>query len=405
MPSAPTTYPPRAGSRDADRVGLQGAPPTPERGHSQDPSRVRGTAVVYCEGNFGEIDGKTANGLVRESELYEILSVIDSTKAGRDAGEVLDGRRRSIPVVADLEEAIDLAGDVPDFFIFGMAPASGLLSPAERRAILGAIGRGMNVVNGLHEFLNDDPEFVAAALANGVTIYDVRRPRDKKALRLFSGRIAEVSCPVIAVLGTDGAIGKRTTATILVHTLASRGLNATLVGTGQTSLIQGARHGVALDAVPSQFCSGEVEAAVVDAFEQDRPDVIIVEGQGALSHPAYLSSTFILRGSRADAVILQHAPARRYLSDFPGVEMPTPESEIALIEQFGDTKVIGLTLNHEGMTGAEIDAAIDRYEAELGIPVTDPLARPSARLVRMVTDAFPQLAAKIADLHGEKPAS
>ena len=40
------------------------------------------TAIIYCEANFGAIDGKTANGLVRHSERYEILSVTDSEKAG-----------------------------------------------------------------------------------------------------------------------------------------------------------------------------------------------------------------------------------------------------------------------------------------------------------------------------------
>ncbi len=238
-------------------------------------------------------------------------------------------------------------GTFPHFFIFGMAPSSGMLSPVERRVVLDAIERGMNIVNGLHEFLNDDPEFAAAATAHSVTILDVRRPRDKKNLRMFSGHISTVTCPRIAVLGTDGAIGKRTTATILTRALNERGIKAVMVGTGQTGLIQGARYGVALDAIPCQFCSGEMEATVVEAFEGEHPDVIIIEGQGALSHPAYLSSSFILRGSRPHAVILQHAPARRWLGDFADVPMPTAASEINLIETFADTKVIGLTINHE----------------------------------------------------------
>ena len=213
---------------------------------------------------------------------------------------------------------------------------------------------------------------------------------------MFSGRIAEVTCPRIAVLGTDGAIGKRTTATILTQALKERGLNAVLVGTGQTGLIQGARYGIALDAIPAQFCSGEMEASVLAAFEGEQPDVIIVEGQGALSHPAYLTSAFILRGSRPQGVILQHAPGRKFLGDFGQIAMPTPASEINLIQTFADTKVIGLALNHECMTDAEVDAAILLYELELGIPVTDALTRPTGRLVEMVTRAFPALAEKLA---------
>jgi uncharacterized NAD-dependent epimerase/dehydratase family protein len=352
------------------------------------------TAIVYCEANFGAVDGKTANGLVRHSERYEILSVIDSEKAGLDAGAVLGEEPNAIPVCRDLAEAVADAGGIPDYFILGIAPSSGLLSTHERGVALDAISIGMNVVNGLHEFLNDDPEFAAASAASNVEILDVRKPRAKKDLRLFSGRIAGVTCPRIAVLGTDCAIGKRTTATILTRALNDRGVNAVMVGTGQTGLIQGARYGVALDAIPSQFCAGEMEATVLEAFDSENPDVIIIEGQGALSHPAYSTSTFILRGSQPHGVVLQHAPGRTALGDFR-VALPTPATEINLIETFADTKVIGLTINHENMTDVEVTAAIARYEANLGIPCTDALTRSPERLVEMVVGAFPQLEGKL----------
>ncbi len=354
----------------------------------------RPTAVVYCEANFGRIDGKTANGLIRHSEKYRILSVIDSSQVGRDTGAVLDGVDNGIPIRRDLADALAHAGTVPDFFIFGIAPTSGMLSPTERGVVLDAMSRGMNVVNGLHEFLQDDAEFVAASLLHGVTMIDVRRPRDKKDLRTFSGRILDVTCPRIAVLGTDCAIGKRTTATVLVRALEERGLRAVLVGTGQTGLMQGAKHGLALDAVPAQFAAGEMEAAVVAAFEEERPDVIVIEGQGALSHPAYSSSAFILKGSRPQAVVLQHAPARTRLSDFPAFPTPSPASEIRLIETFSDTRVIGLTLNHEHLTDVELSAAIAGFEATLGLPTTDALSRSPDRLVEMVLTAFPELEVK-----------
>jgi uncharacterized NAD-dependent epimerase/dehydratase family protein len=350
------------------------------------------SAIVYCEGQFGEQDGKTANGLVRHSEKYEILSVIDSHQAGADTGTFLDGTANGIPVLANLGEAIAHAGRVPDYLICGVAPADGLLSPAQRVVLLDGIARGMHVINGLHEFLTDDAEFIAAALLAGVTITDVRRPKAKKDLHLFSGRIFDVTCPRIAVLGTDGAIGKRTTATLLVRALNARGIKAVMVGTGQTTVIQGGKYGVVLDALVPQFCSGEVENQVVAAFEGEDPDVIVVEGQGALSHPAYLTSAHVLRGSRPAGVIVQHAPKRKVLGDFPMVAMPTAASEVALIEAFADTKVIGITINHEDMTDDEIGAAIDGYELELGVPATDPLTRPLDRLADMVLMTFPALA-------------
>ncbi|HBX76501.1 MAG TPA: DUF1611 domain-containing protein, partial [Acidimicrobiaceae bacterium] len=150
-------------------------------------------------------------------------------------GEAANG----IPILADLASAVKRQEIRPDYLIFGMAPASGMLTPGERTMLLDAMRQGFHLVNGLHEFLNDDPEFAAAGAAYGVRLLDVRRPRDKKDLRMFSGRIDEVTCPVIAILGTDGAVGKRTTATILTKALNDSGIKAVLVSTGQTGLIQG----------------------------------------------------------------------------------------------------------------------------------------------------------------------
>ena len=353
------------------------------------------TAIVYCEANFGAIDGKTANGLVRHSERYEILSVIDSEKAGLDTGMVLDGKPNAIPVCRDLAEALEKAVTVPDYFIFGMAPSSGMLSLYERGLVLEAISRGMNIVNGLHEFLGDDPVFKAACTVSNVEILDVRKPPEKKDLHMFTGDIAKVTCPVIAVLGTDCAIGKRTTATILSQALNDRGVKTVMIGTGQTGLIQGARYGVPLDAIPSQFCAGELEAMVIKAFVAESPDVILIEGQGALSHPAFSTSSFILRGACPDGVVLQHAPGRKSRCDFPEMVMPTPATEINLIETFAKTTVIGVTINHENMSDAEVSSAILRYEDELGIPTTDALTRSPERLLEMVLDAFPKLAEKL----------
>ncbi len=362
--------------------------------HPTDPqpnTRKKETAIVYCEGNFAKIDGKTANGLVRQSEQYEILSIIDSEKSGEDAGEILDGIANGIPIFRDLGTALAHAGKAPNYLIFGIAPATGKLSSSERRLLLRAITYGINIVNGLHEFLNDDPEFTDAAKKANVIIRDIRKPRDKKTLRVFNGRISEVTCPRIAVLGTDCAIGKRTTATILTNELNKLGIKAIMVGTGQTGLIQGARYGLALDAIPSQFCAGELEGKIIEAFENENPDVILIEGQGSLSHPAYSTSSFILRGSSPNGVILQHAPARKNRCDFDNMPMPEIDSEIHMIQTFADTKVIGITLNHENMTDEEISNTITNYQQQLDIPVTDALSRPSKKLVDIVLSAFPSL--------------
>jgi uncharacterized NAD-dependent epimerase/dehydratase family protein len=349
------------------------------------------TAIIYCEGNFARIDGKTANGLVRHSQAYRIVSVIDSTHDGRDSGEVLDNSRNGIPVLGDLEAAIAHEATIPDTLIYGMAPSDGKLSSKDRGVVIDAIALGMSIVSGLHEYLGDDPEIAATAKFGNVTIRDIRKPRPSKDMRLFDGSVADVSAIRIAVLGTDCAIGKRTTATILTRALNEVGLRTVLIGTGQTGLMQGARYGVAMDAVPPQFCCGELERVILAASREERPDVIVIEGQGALSHPAFCTSAFILRGSQPQAVILQHAPARSHRCDFPTMAMPDPAREIALIEAFADTRVIGVTINHEDMTEADLDAAITRYRRDLALPVTDALARPAADLVAMVLAACPGL--------------
>jgi len=368
----------------------------PGRGAQAPPTSVAQTtlpptAVVYCEGNFAKIDGKTANGLVRHSQAYRILSVIDSDHGGDNSGLVLDGAMNHIPILENLEAAIVHETAVPDTFIYGMAPSTGRLSPTDRGVVLDAITRGMNIVSGLHEYLSDDVEISNAASERNVTIRDIRKPKLSKDMRLFDGSVANVDALRIAVLGTDCAIGKRTTATVLARALNAKGIKTVLVGTGQTGLMQGAKYGVAMDAVPPQFCCGELEGAIVAASDAEQPDIILIEGQGALSHPAFCTSAFILRGSQPDAVILQHAPKRAHRCDFPNMLMPTPASEIALIEAFADTKVIGVTLNHEGMTEAELANTIAGQTDKLGLPVTDALSRPAAHLLAMVLAAYPGL--------------
>lgn len=370
-------------------LGAQGVRPATTSG---------GTAIVYCESQFGAIDGKTANGLVRHSEMYRILSVIDSSKAGLDSGMLLDRKANGIPVCSNLVDALAHTDNVPDYFIFGVAPATGRLAPLQREAIFEAMARGMHIVSGLHEFLGDDPEFAAASRRHAVRLIDIRKPRPKSELRLFTGRIHDIACPRIAVLGTDCANGKRTTATVLNQALKGAGLNSVVINTGQTGLIQGARHGVAMDAVPSQFCAGELEATILEAYAAERPDVMIIEGQGALSHPAFSTSSFILRGSCPHAVLLQHAPGRATRCDFPHMPMPSPASEINMIETFADTRVIGLTINSENLSRAEAEAAMTEYARELGLPVTDALAHSPRELLDMVFAALPELQRRPASL-------
>ena len=360
-------------------------------------------ALVYCEGELGKLDGKVANGLVRKSDKYKIRGIIDSTKVGRDAGEFLDGVRNGIPVFATMDEALHDLGSVPKYFIYGIAPLASYLDESQRAIILAAMARKMSIVNGLPEFLSEDAEFITTALEHDVGIHDIRKPPLRRDLHNFSGRIFGIETPVITVLGTDCAVGKRTTAVALVAALQHEGINAAFIATGQTGLLQGARYGVAVDVLTSGFSTGEVEHAIMESHDNDHPDIIVVEGQGALSHPAFTSTAAILRGAVPDAIIVQHPPRRVNHCDFPDIPMPTLASEIKLIELFAQSKVIAITLNHEDMSDDEVEAKVLEYEVRYDLPVTDVLKGGCDKLVQQLYEVFPSLKdkAELACLHLE----
>src|SRR5262245_10871113 len=272
-----------------------------------------GVAVTYCEAAFGTTTGKTANGLVRRSRRYDVVAVIDSTRAGSDAGQVLDGRPNGVAVVADLSAALRAAaarGKPATHLVIGLAPDGGRLDGPARACVRAALGAGLHVDSGLHTFLSDDPALARLAAERGVRIRDVRKPPDRSRLHFFSGKIAEVTALKVAVLGTDSAVGKRTTAWALVDGLRAAGRTAELVGTGQTAWLQGAVYGIALDALVNDFVAGELEHAVWSALKETNCGAVVIEGQGSLMHPAYPGGFEILAACRPDAVVMQHAPAR-----------------------------------------------------------------------------------------------
>ncbi|SEB51807.1 Uncharacterized conserved protein, NAD-dependent epimerase/dehydratase family [Tenacibaculum sp. MAR_2009_124] len=348
-------------------------------------------ALVYCENEFGKIDGKVANGLVRQSNRYNIVGIIDSSKAGQDAGECLDGIRNQIPIFKNIEDALNMLNRVPRYFIYGIAPITSFLDGSQKEVILSAIKRGMNIVNGLPEFLNDNTIFSNMAIKHSVTIQDVRKPPRREKLHSFTGEIKKVKTPVVIVMGTDCAVGKRTSALLLVEALRKEGIKASFITTGQTGLLQGSKYGIAIDVLTSGFASGEVENAILNAYRKDKPDIIIVEGQGALSHPAFTSSSAIMRGAMPDAIIIQHSPRRKSYCDFPKTPMLGLEGEIEMIEVFSKTEVIAITINHEHMTGIEVKNVIKEYELEYSLPTTDTLMYGCDKLVIALTKKFPNL--------------
>lgn len=347
-------------------------------------------AIVYCENAFNTTTGKTAHGLVRRTARYQIAAVIDSTKAGKDAGEVLDGVNKSIPITATLNEAIGVAkqaGKVATHFVIGLAPIGGRLSALDRGFVREAILSGLNVDSGLHDFISNDAELSVLAQEKGVEIRDIRKTPDRSQLHSFSGKISEVKSFRIALLGTDCAVGKRTTAWCLVQGLRDAGFTAEMVGTGQTAWLQGAKHGIILDSLVNDFVAGELEHAVWSAWNEERPDFIVIEGQGSLLNPAYPGGLEILAATRPEAIVVQHAPARKEYDGFPGFKMQPLKFQCEVLELLSGKPVVAVTINHENLSAKEVPALCDTVSKDLNLPVTDVLLEGSEKLVRAVLNA------------------
>jgi uncharacterized NAD-dependent epimerase/dehydratase family protein len=341
-------------------------------------------ALILCEGAFGTGDGKTANGLVRHTERYRVAGVLDSRLAGRDAGEVLGGDARGIPIFASLPEALEKAADRPTHLVIGLAPDGGRLPAAYRNVVVEALRAGMNVDSGLHQFLSDDPELSQLAKQHGATIRDVRRTPPRDQLHFFTGAINRVKAVRVAVLGTDCCCGKRTTSTLLTGALNRSKISTVLIGTGQTSWMQGTRYGILLDSLINDFVAGEIEHAIVAADRNESPDVIIVEGQGALTHPAAPGGFEILASAKPKGVILQHAPMRETYLDHPDEPIAPPEVHIQAIESVFRSRVIAMAVNTEGIEPAKIEQKVAELEQRYGIPCCDPLSQGPQRLIDAV---------------------
>ncbi len=330
------------------------------------------SAVILSEGFLGTTYGKTANGLCRFSRRFQIKTVIDSTKAGLKIEDIVPKADTNIRIVRNLKEAIELNDDL-DTLIVGVATDGGFLPENFRHYITEAIEGGINIVSGLHEFVSDDPEFSQLALKNGTKITDVRKMfmlrRD-----FFTGRIFQVKSKKIAVLGTDSAIGKRTTAVYLNEEMKRRGKLSVMIGTGQTAWMQGFPYTVVIDSMINDFMPGGIESTIVEAWEKERPDFMFLEGQGSVIHPAYPGSFELIAAGKPDAIVLQHAPKRLDYDGFDGIRIPPIDKFIRILEELSDKKVIAISINRENMEKDEMDRAINDIEKKYGVYAFDPLS-------------------------------
>jgi len=353
--------------------------------------------VILTEGQFGVHHAKTAMGVIRYGQ-DEIVAILDSSMAGRNLSEFLP--TFDIPFVATLDDA--LARPVrPDALLIGIAPTGGRLPPEWRAIIEAAIGAGLDIHSGLHQFLGDDPGFAAAAEAAGTRIVDYRRSPDR--METAVGRRHLPGKRVILTVGTDCAIGKMSVALELVAAARRAGDAAVMVPTGQTGMmIEG--WGVAVDRVISDFTNGTVEWLVEQG--EARGDWVLVEGQGSIDHPAYSAVTMgLIHGATPHAMILVHKPGQTehdfdHLPEasFPIAELgPFIELHERIAGLVAPSEVVAIALNTSLYDDAdEARRVIASIEAETGLPADDPVRFGPERLwaaVRERVDALPWIEA------------
>jgi uncharacterized NAD-dependent epimerase/dehydratase family protein len=333
---------------------------------------MKHSALVITEGYLDTNNAKTAHGLIRGTERFTIVGIIDSKYSGRDAGEVLDGRHRNIPVFASLAEALNRVKAT--HCIIGVATKGGVIPESLRVMLRDALEKGLNLINGLHDYISDHPELAELAKSKGLEITDVRKPKKFKDLHFWNGKIKEVKCVKVAVLGTDCALGKRTTTRFLTEAMRQAGYKAEMIYTGQTGWMQGAKYGFIFDSTLNDFISGEMEHAIWECYQNEKPDIIFIEGQSSLRNPSGPAGAEWIVSADADAVVLQHNPVRKRYKDmeYYPADIVSPQEEIELIRIYG-APTVAITINTAKMSVEEARQYAATYTSELGIPAILPL--------------------------------
>lgn len=333
---------------------------------------MKAPALVLTQVHFQTDNAKTAHGLVRGTDRYEIKAVIDHQHSSVDAGELLDGINRDIPILPSLEDAIKRFKKI-EYLIIGVATVGGVLPEEMLPIIKEALSQGISIVNGLHDYLNDRGELKELANEKGAQLIDIRKPKKPKDLHFWTGKIFEVDVPIIAVMGMDCAMGKRTTTRMIMEAGQAAGLNIQMIYTGQTGWLQGGKYGFILDSTLNDFVSGELEHAILRCWKETKPDVILIEGQSALRNPSGPCGLEFLISGMAKKVILLHAPKRKYYEDEEHWgEIPTVASEKEILEKFG-AELFALVLNTQNCSDSEAKSFQQQYEKELQIPVLLPI--------------------------------
>ncbi|TVM03888.1 MAG: DUF1611 domain-containing protein [Candidatus Brocadia sp. WS118] len=323
--------------------------------------------VILTEGRLDLFSAKTAVSVIRYRK-EDVVALIDHVNAGKDPESII-GIGKGIPIVATIGDALHLK---PNALLIGIAPPGGMLPAEWRKHITDALKNGLHIISGLHCHLNDDREFRQLANEHHVEIWDVRKPSED--IPLGTGKAKNTRTLRILTVGSDCNIGKMVTSIEITNAARNRGINACFIATGQTGImIDGS--GIAVDHVVSDFVSGAAEKLVLDRAQYQ---LLSIEGQGTIVHPAYSGVTLgLLHGSAPQGLILCHQPTRktlRHFNDFPILPL---SYLIDLYEKLAQPvypcRVLGISLNCFGMTDRDALQEIQRIEKETKLPVTDPI--------------------------------
>ncbi|MFA6540589.1 MAG: DUF1611 domain-containing protein [Bacteroidota bacterium] len=322
--------------------------------------------LALAEGRFSPLKSKTANGAI----IYlpnQVVAVVDSTKVGKTAQDVL-GYGGNIPVVGSIDEGLKFQ---PTDLLIGIAPSGGRLPEEWRGWIKTALRNKLNILSGLHTILSDDGEFTQIAKEHGVSIIDWRKvPHEYEVVS--KGNYRTRKAKTILTVGADCNIGKMTTMLEVYKNFQERGLKSDFIGTGQTGIMISGK-GIAVDAVISDYIAGSIEKCI-DASNDEGYGYIFVEGQGALTHQGYSGVTYgLMHGTMPDAMIMCVQPTR--LVDDYTLPIPDLNRLIKLHEEainiFRPTKVVGIGINSIGLTDGQSRDEAKKLEDKTGLPAVD----------------------------------
>jgi uncharacterized NAD-dependent epimerase/dehydratase family protein len=322
--------------------------------------------LILAPGAFTTRSAKTAHGVIAYSRDVTV-AVVDPDHAGRRVRDVMPHLACDAPIVASVEAGLVYE---PTSLLIGIAPPGGALPASFRAEIEVAIRAGLEIVNGLHAILSQDEPLAALARAHDTRIWDLRLPPPAP---LFSGAAYDVEATVLLTVGSDCAVGKMTAALELDRAARDRGRASAFVPTGQTGIAI-AGWGTSIDRVIADFASGAAEHLVLEG-ERRGADLLIVEGQGGINHPAYAPVTLaILYGSAPDALLLVHQPSRTAIEDYDVPLLGYRElirTYEGLCAGVKPAKVIGIALNTRDLSEDEARATIAEAGAQTGLPADD----------------------------------